>query len=119
MAIIINTPNPEELLRSIKKSIDIKNIETWSYDSDGDFTHTPEQWKFNAWLRPKFTSNELQFGILGRNDVKLSTYNYGVYHGRFIEMLLNHFDNQFTDVFATAMPKTGLDIIPNVETDSK
>ena len=31
----------------------------------------------------------------------MSTVIYGVYHGRFIEMLLNHFDNRFTTVQAT------------------
>lgn len=116
MAIIIKTNDPNNLLVEIKKTIDTKAIETWSYDSDGDFTHTPEQWKLKAWLRPKIGTGELMFGIIGRNDVQLSTYIYGVYHGRFIEMLLNHFDNKFTEAYATSMPKTGVDIIPKVDT---
>lgn len=40
MAIIIKTSAPAELLAAIKKEIDEEKIETWSYDSDGDFTHT-------------------------------------------------------------------------------
>lgn len=119
MAIIIKTANPEGLLTAIKKSIDTKAIETWSYDSDGDFTHTPEQWKLKAWLRPMPAAGELRFGILGRRDVRLSTYNYGIYHGRFIEMLLNHFDNQFTEAYATSLPKPGIDNIPTIEATAK
>lgn len=102
MAIIVQTNNPTGLLASIKKAIDNKEVETWSYDNDGDFTHTPEQWHKKAWLRPRIYPNELRFGILGPKDVKLSKTIYGVYHGRFIEMLLSHFDNSFITVSATA-----------------
>jgi hypothetical protein len=31
---------------------------------------------------------------------------YAVYHGRFIEMLLAHFDEQMSGAAATAMPTT-------------
>ncbi len=119
MAIIIKTKNPDGLLAAIRKSIDTKAIETWSYDGDGDFTHTPEQWVLKAWLKPKIGPGELIFGILGRNDIQLSTYLYGIYHGRFIEMLLNHFDDKFTEAYATSMPKSGVDNIPKVESKSK
>ena len=53
MAIIIKTNNPSGLLKAIYKAIDDKEIETWIYDADKDFTHTPDQWKNKAWLRPK------------------------------------------------------------------
>ena len=33
---------------------------------------------------------------------------YGIYHGRFIEMLLNHFDKRFTEASATANPSVAL-----------
>ena len=104
MALIIKTSNPSGLLMEIKKSIDSKAIETWSYDSDNDFTHTPDQWKNNAWLRPKLYEGELRFGIFGQKDIKLTKLIYAVYHGRFAEMLLNHFDEEFSEVKATAMP---------------
>lgn len=42
------------------------------------------------------------FGIVGQENVNLSIIAYAVYHGRFIEMLLNHFDKQFTEVYASA-----------------
>ncbi len=117
MAVIIKTSKPSELLAAIKKSIDTKKIETWSYDSDGDFTHTPEQWKNKAWLRvrPSASGTELKFGIIGRKDIKLSKLIYAVYHGRFIEMLLTHFDNDFSEANATASAISGIDVIPKVD----
>jgi len=36
---------------------------------------------------------------------------YGLYHGRFIEMLLTHFDKDFDKVYATALAKAGEDIV--------
>jgi hypothetical protein len=102
MAIVIKTKNPSALLNAIYKAIDDKKVETWSYDADKDFTHVPDQWRNKAWLRPKVNIGELRFGILGQKDVKMSELIYGVFHGRFIEMLLTHFDNDFTDASATA-----------------
>jgi len=109
MALIIKTSNPSELLKTIRKMIDSKEITTWSYDSDGDFTHTPEQWKNKAWLRPSIYDDALKLGIIAPKDITMSKLIYGIYHGRFIEMLLIHFDNDFDNAFATAQ-KTNLDI---------
>lgn len=114
MALIVKTSNPSGLLSEIKKAIDSKSIQTWSYDSDGDFTHTPEQWQFKAWMRPKIINGELQFGFLGHNEVNTTKLLYAVFHGRFAEMLLNHFDDKLTNVAATAMP-TSIDKITQLK----
>ncbi|PNE12407.1 MAG: hypothetical protein CR217_03280 [Beijerinckiaceae bacterium] len=53
MAIHFKTETPKKLLAAYKKAIDDGHISTWSYDSDGDFTHTADQWNKKAWLRPK------------------------------------------------------------------
>jgi hypothetical protein len=102
MAIIIKTNAPAALLEAIKTEIDEGNIVTWSYDQAGDFTHNPDQWKFNAWLRPQLAEGELRFGIIKNSSLSMSTVIYGLYHGRFIELLLTHFDSRFTSVQATA-----------------
>jgi hypothetical protein len=78
-------------------------IDTWSVDSDGDFTHTPPQWKNQAWLRPKFEPGELILSIITPTGKQLATETYAVFHGRFIEMILAHFDRQFEEAKATAM----------------
>jgi hypothetical protein len=106
MAIRVTTPLPGGLLAAIKKAIDEKHVETWTYDSDGDFTHTPFQWNKKAWLRPSVQSGALVFNILGQKSVALSKEIYGVYHGRFSEMLLAHFDDKFSDASASARATT-------------
>ena len=62
-------------------------------------------------MRPHVRVGVLAFGILKRADVKLSKEIYGVYHGRFAEMLLTHFDDDFSLIETTAMPVSGLDIL--------
>jgi hypothetical protein len=107
MAIRVSTTHPSSLLAAIKKAIDGRHVDTWSYDSDGDFTHTPVQWAKKAWLRPSLQPGALVLNILNPTGVNLSKEIYGVYHGRFIEMLLAHFDDKFGDADATASVAVG------------
>lgn len=105
MSIIINTQDPQGLFKSIKDNIDDKRIVTWSYDADNDFTHTPDQWDRKAWLRPHILvmQKQLIFGIVYPVTAKIADpVTYGIYHGRFIEMLLTHFDEKFSTANATA-----------------
>ncbi len=104
MAIVVKTNNPSSLLSAIRRAIDNDKIDTWSYDTDGDFTHTADQWNRRAWLRPIVREDRLVFNIIPPRAKDISRVEYGIYHGRFIEMLLNHFDERFTEVSATALP---------------
>ena len=97
----IYTTNPNTLLVSIKKAIDEGHVTTWSYDADGDFTHTPVQWVRKAWLKPSVKMDHLQLNIIWPEGSPKSKEVYSVYHGRFIEMLLAHFDTKFTSAVAT------------------
>jgi len=105
MALFVIAPNPRGLLKLIRSEIDQGRIDTWAYDKDGDFTHTASsgQWTNQAWLRPSVTSEMLMFGIIGRTNVVLTNEVYAVFHGRFIEMLLAHFDKEFSVAQATAL----------------
>jgi|WetSurMetagenome_2_1015567.scaffolds.fasta_scaffold91932_2 hypothetical protein len=96
MALVIYTANPAELLAAIKKSIDEKQVENWSYDSDSDFAHTPDLCEFQAWLRPAVDQETLKFGILGKKDVPMTPLIYGVYFSKFAELLFTHFNNDFS-----------------------
>lgn len=109
MAIYIKTEKSEDLLAKIKKSIDDGNIKTWKYDTDGDFFHSPDQWQYSGWLRPFHIDHYLLFGIITPKNETMTTVTYAVYHGRFIEMLLSHFDKEFEWVYASAQ-KTNFDI---------
>jgi len=104
MGIYFDTTDPQKLLRTYKALIDQKHVVTWSYDKDGDFTHTPAQWKHQAWLRPSIYSGRLLMSFVGNNSQKTSAAVYGVYHGRFIESMLTHCDQLFSNGIATAMP---------------
>lgn len=106
MAIRLKTNTPQALLNAFKKAIDEKRILTWSYDADEDFTHTPDQWKNKAWLRPHVRTGELVLTIINQKDTKISSLIYAVYHGRFIESMLHHCDTLFSEGIATAMPTT-------------
>lgn len=107
MALNVQCTDSAGLLGAIRKAIREKEVDTWVMDNDGDFTHSPEQWRHRAWLRPKVRDELLVFNILGRKNEKMSKTIYGVYHGRFAEMLLTHFDGEFTRVSATALPAAG------------
>ena len=100
MALYISTSTPNALLKLIKKAIDDKEIDTWEYDKDGDFTHTPTQWRGKAWLRPQVKPKILQFNVIENKKITLTKEINGVYHGRFIEMLLAHFEAKFSNVSA-------------------
>lgn len=103
MAIQVKTADPQGLLDAIYEEIDEGQIETWTYDEDGDFIHdTPDgQWVGKAWLHPVPGAAILTLNTIAPTE-GLSDEAYAVYHGRFIEMLLAHFDDEFIDATATA-----------------
>lgn len=96
MSIQFLTDNPRTLLAKFKKKIDDGNIDTWEYDKEGDFTHTPNQWIHRAWLRPALESDRLTLHILNSKKYAFTWATYGVYHGRFVESMLTHCHNLFT-----------------------
>jgi hypothetical protein len=114
MAVRVFTDDPTGLLNRIKAAIRDGSIVTWELDVEGDLTHSPEQWKNLAWFRPVTSAYRVIFKILGRNNTAMSRVTYGVYHGRFIEMLLTHFDLHFSRTTATALPSDG-DVLPQVK----
>jgi hypothetical protein len=107
MAVIIYASDPRALLGAIRSAAQNGEIETWSVDADGDFTHRPEQWRLKAWFRPRLSNDRIVFYILTPQKIVMNRTTYAVYHGRFIEMLLTHFDTQFQRAVATALPVEG------------
>lgn len=67
---LVSPVTPKVLLGNILKQIDNGVIDTWEIDSDGDLTHTPYQWKGEAWFRYCPNESELIFGIVARRDKK-------------------------------------------------
>ena len=99
------TDDAQGLLDEIKEQIDQGHIDTWAYDKEGDFTHTPPQWKDKAWLRPKVENDRLRLRIIKPKNEGLTREVFAVYHGRFIEMLIKHVPGDFTDARATPNPE--------------
>lgn len=104
MALTLSTLSPTALLAAIKQAIDSKTVTTWSYDKDGDFTHTPDQWKHRAWLRPRVQSGQLILSTIPPYGKPITWEVYGVYMGRFAEMAIAHFHGSITTAVATASP---------------
>jgi hypothetical protein len=107
MAVIIYSSTPLAVLNTIRLAISKGEIRTWSADSDGDFTHTTEQWRFKAWFRPKVLEDRIIFSIITPKNTKMSKATYAMYHGHFVEMLLNHVDTMFSRAETTALPRDG------------
>jgi hypothetical protein len=103
MAIYVNTDDSQGLLDSIYAAIDEGSIQTWAYDEDKDILHDTSdgQWEGEAWLHPTVGKSALVLNVIPPTK-GVSMEAYAVYHGRFIEMLLAHFDEGFSEAFATA-----------------
>jgi hypothetical protein len=109
LAINVNANAPQALLDAIYEAIDDGSIETWSYDEDGDFSHVTSdgQWEGQAWLHPEVATAALVLTVVPPKGGAISQEAYAVYHGRFIEMLLAHFDDNFSKAVATAQAANG------------
>lgn len=111
MDIYITTDKPQGLLDSIREKIENQTIQTWNEDSEGDFTHV-SQWKEKAWFKPYVQQDQksrLTFGLIGRKDETMTKRLYGIYHGRFSEMLLTHFDSMINSIELTTQGVEGID----------
>jgi hypothetical protein len=99
MKIIIPTQTGESFKNKIFKYVEDENLKTWLIrkDSDGNkfLTHKPDQWYDLALIGFSIKQNQLEVylnwwkGKEPNEDVK------GYYIGRFVEILLVHFKNDF------------------------
>ena len=99
--ITVITTDPSGLLASIKEGIREYKIRTWGIvpiKNVDYFTHTAEQWNEKAFLESTVFSNQLQFELNWYKDNEPDIYTKGVYQGRFIEMLCNHFGDKFSSI---------------------
>jgi hypothetical protein len=107
MSLHFMSTTPAILLSTFKTFIDNGNVVTWSYDGDGDFTHCVDQWEKKARVRPVIRQDKLLLTIIKPRNENISKVVYGVYHGRFIESMLTHCDELFSQALATAVPSDG------------
>lgn len=105
MALYFSSSDPAALLEMFKGYINSGRVKTWSVDDDGDFTHTARQWERLAWFCPKIELGRLALYILNPRNHPISTATYAIYHGRFIESMLVHCDELFSEAHASAFPE--------------
>lgn len=103
------TQNAASLLKLFKARIEQPEVKgkitTWMLSEDKqDFTHKSDNWKYLAWFQPAVKNDRLTFNIIKTKGQNVSTVAYSYYHGHLIETFLNHFDTEFSNAVATAMP---------------
>lgn len=106
-AIYVSTSDASVLLQAIYEAIDQKHVRTWRYqDSDNIrfLTHTTSdnQWDAKAWLTGTVGQNLLTFNIRHPPGEQVTWPLFAAYHGRFIEMLIEHFHDRFAYAHATS-----------------
>lgn len=116
MAVIVKAHNPAGLLRKIQEQIEKGHIKTWLM-RNSYLTHNNEQWRFKAWMLPKSIPGALIFHIRPPKNGTITNVIYGIYHGRISEMLLAHFDTDFSEITLTSLPISGDIIKPQSVTD--
>lgn len=119
MSIYARTINPRELVSSIKEKISDGLIDSWEIDSDGDFTHKSEQWRYRAWLHPYIEEGRIVFAIWGRKSFNMSVDEYATYHGMFVRMLLKYFDHQVEGIEVTPLASTYDSVKAETDKDDK
>lgn len=109
----IITEHPRDLLKKINDAIESGSIETWIIDRDGDYSPVQEQWFGKAWVRPVLKTdqpNSLYFGILESRQHRMTKAVYGVFLGRFAEMLLTHFDTEMKSLCISPLLISDIDV---------
>jgi hypothetical protein len=78
----------------------------YEYDSDssGAEYKYKDDYYCKAWLRVKLDTlnNELCFGIIGRNDTKMTKHIYAWYFTQLAELLLDYFDTDIETITITS-----------------
>lgn len=109
MSVTFTTSNPKALLKAFDERIAQAEpkgkITTWEKLADGvHYTHKATEWRYQAFFKPSVENGRLIFHIIKPQDSDISTVAYAYYHGHLTETFLNHFDLQFSDGVASALP---------------
>lgn len=100
MKIIAFTDNPSVLISLINKKISDKELKTWeivkSSKDDVLYSHIPEQWKEKAMPKPVIYNGKVEFIMRWWNDDEPDEATKGYILGRFVELLMVHFNDKFS-----------------------
>jgi len=101
MAIIAYTPRPRALLKAIVEAVDDGEVGGWERDGDGDFARSADGRNRVAWLRPRPGEGVLQLSFVVREGTTVTDEMYGFYHAAFVQLLLTHFNEDFSALTVT------------------
>jgi hypothetical protein len=101
MKICAYTNDASALKNAIDEKIDKKELKTWeklhNNKSEVLYSHTPEQWKEKALLKPYIYNDRLELVInWWNNHEEPEESTKGYITGRFVEILLVHFKDDYT-----------------------
>jgi hypothetical protein len=101
MKIRVITPTPKKLVNTINKAIEGGELKTWDIVRNDKeevlYTHTPDQWNETAMLKPKVYVGKTVFTVTNwkKNESNITDDIRGYVLGRFIEILMVHFNKHF------------------------
>ncbi|WP_435523545.1 hypothetical protein [Chryseobacterium indoltheticum] len=103
MTITVYTNNAKDLLSKISKKVTEDQLKTWDIkkDSNNDilFSHSPEQWSEKAMLKAIVNKENLKFAICWwEKNTEPEERTKGYITGRFIEVLMVNFRNEFETI---------------------
>ncbi|WP_304952284.1 hypothetical protein [uncultured Alistipes sp.] len=102
MEIKIYTPRGKNLIQKIFEHVENDNARTWEIRKCQNglrLTHSPQQWKDKALLNLTATDTHVIVEIRHwKNQPVPSDSDKAIYIGRFIEMLLEDFKNDFETI---------------------
>ena len=101
MKIIAFTDQSTVLKNAIDKKINANELETWEIVKNNKnevlYSHSPEQWKERAMLKPNIYDNRIEFVITWwTQNEEPDEATKGYILGRFVEILVVHFRRKFT-----------------------
>lgn len=99
MAVIIETTNPEGMLKAVKDDIKAGKVSGWEmyiHDNVEYITQASGPWKKKAYLKPVVATNEnrLKMAFYGAGK-PLKREAYSEYHCKFIQMILDRYEAHF------------------------
>ena len=92
MAVFIESADPSALLKAFKDAMSAGKVRTWVEDADGDFTHTSDQWRKRAWLRPTVEAGQIVMTLIWPEGAENQHQDVlAFYFGHMIETMLRDF----------------------------
>jgi hypothetical protein len=97
-----STKQPTILLSAFKAAIDRGDIQSWRYDSQGNFTLTSSQWTRQAWFSASIGENQLCFHIYRPDSKTISRAVFVCYQTYLIETFMRYLFMKFDQASATS-----------------